>query len=171
MKSYSLVFALIFLSLTACGGPRTFAGKEDFQSDLRHRRDFSAEPAPVCEAARRVLLGDGYIVAKSIDHDFIGTKEFPIEEDKHAILRLYVTCGQRTGGSTLFVTATEEHFDVKASSESTSIGVPLTPLSISSTREIDNQVKTRGETVTNRDFYERFYRAVQQELGASPKHQ
>jgi hypothetical protein len=165
MKRNGLVLTLMFLLLAACGGPHTYAGKEDFQADLRHRRDFSATAAPVCEAARRVLLGDGYIVEKSVDHDLIGKKEFPIEEDRHAILRLYITCGQRASGSTLFVTATEEHFDVKASSESTSIGVPLTPLSISSTREIDHQVKTRGETVTNRNFYERFYQAVQKELG------
>lgn len=164
MKRYSLVLTLMFLLLSACGGPRTFAGKEDFQADSRHRRDFSATAAPVCEAARRVLQGDGYIVEKSVDHDLIGAKEFPIEENRHAILRLYVTCGQRTGGSTLFVTATEEHFDVKASSQSASIGVPLTPLSISSKREIENEVKTRGETITDRDFYERFYRSVQKEL-------
>ncbi|BBI98876.1 hypothetical protein FGKAn22_05690 [Ferrigenium kumadai] len=165
MKRYSLFLVAILLSLTACGGPRTYAGKEDFQADPRHRRDFSAMAAPVCDAARRVLQGDGYIVEKSIDQDLIGTKEFPIEDERHAILRLYVTCSQRTGGSTLFVTATEEHFDVKASSESTSIGVPLTPLSISSKREIDTTVKTRGETITNRRFYERFYEAVQRELG------
>lgn len=165
MKLYSLVSTLIFLSLAACGGPRTYAGKEDFQVDPRHRKEFSAMAAPVCDSARRVLQGDGYIVEKSIDHDLVGSKEFPIEDDRHALLRVYVTCSQRTSGSTMFVTATEEHFDVKASSESTSIGVPLTPLSISSKREIDHQVKTRGETVTNRTFYERFYRAVQKELG------
>jgi len=44
--------------------------------------------------------------------------------------------------------------------------VPLVaPISFSSSTEGDNQVKTRGETVAARDFYERFYRAVQRELG------
>ncbi len=165
MKRCGLASTVVFLLLAACGGPGTYAGKEDFQADSRHRRDFSATAAPVCEAARRVLLGDGYIVEKGTDHDLTGAKEFPIEENRHAILRLYVSCGQRTGGSTLFVTATEEHFDIRAGSESTSIGVPLTPLSISSKRKVDAQVKTRGETVTDRRFYERFYRAVEKELG------
>lgn len=162
MKRYSLVLTLILLS--ACGGPRTYAVKENFQTDSPHRKDLSTAAAPACEAARRVLQGDGYIVEKSADHDLIGAKEYSIKENRHAILRLYVTCAPRTSGSTLFVTATEEHFDVKASSESTSIGVPLTPISITSKREIDNQVKTHGETVTDRGFYERFYRAVQKEL-------
>lgn len=167
MKRHSLVLMLMLLLLSACGGIRTFAENEDFQADPRYRRDFTAAAVQVCDAARRVLKGDGYVVAENAggDHNLVGAKEFPIEENRHAILRVYVTCDQRTSGSTLFVTATEEHFDVKASSESTYIGVPLTPLSLGSKREIENEVKIRGETVTDRDFYERFYRAVQKELG------
>lgn len=164
MKRYSLLLTLTVVLLSACGGTRTYAVKEDFKNDSRYRRDFSTAAAPVCDAARRVLQGEGYLVEKSVDHDLVGTKEFPIEENRQALLRLYVTCGQRAEGSTLFVTASEEHFDVKTSSESTSIGVPLTPLSISSKREINTQTKTHGETVTDRNFYERFYRAVQKEL-------
>ncbi len=166
MKRYSFVFTLIFMLLAACSGPRTYAEREEFLSDSRHSRDFSTTAEPVCEAARRVLLRDGYIVEESAEQNLTGVKEFQIEENRHAILRLYVTCGQRASGSTLFVTATEEHFDVKSSRQSTSIGVPLvSPISISSKSEADNKVKTRGETVTDRNFYERFYRAVKLELG------
>lgn len=166
MRRYGLVLTLISLLLAACGGPRTYAEREDFQADSRHRRDFSTAAVPACEAARRVLLGDGYIVVGSADQNLVGVKEFQIEEKRHAVVRLYATCSQRAGGSTLFVTATEEHFDVKTSRQSTSIGVPLVaPLSISSKSAVDNQVKTLGETVTDSDFYERFYRAVQKELG------
>lgn len=164
MKRYSLLLILAILSLTACGGNRTYAVKEDFQTDSRYRRDFSATAAPVCEAARRVLQGDGYIVVKGADHDLVGAKEFPIEENRQAQLRMYVTCSPRGKGSTLFATATEEHFDVKTSSESTSIGIPLTPLSIGSKKETHALAKTHGETVTDYNFYQRFYRAVEKEL-------
>lgn len=171
MKRYALVLTLIFPLIAACSGTRTYAGKEDFQADSRHHKDFSGAAAPVCEAARRVLLGDGYIVEESADQNLIGVKEFQMEKNRHAILRLYATCDQRAGGSTLFVTATEQHFDVKTSRQTTSIGVPFVPpLSVRSKSEVDNQVKTRGETVTDRDFYERFYRAVQQELDREPNH-
>ena len=166
MKRYSFVFTLILFFLAACSGPRTYAEREEFHSDSRHSRDFAATVEPVCEAARRVLLRDGYIVEERAEQNLIGVKEFQIEENRHALLRLYVTCGQRASGSTLFVTATEEHFDVKTSRQNTSIGVPLvSPISISSKSEVDNQVKTRGETVMDKGFYERFYRAVHQELG------
>lgn len=166
MKCYGLILTLISLLLAACSGPRTFAQREEFRSDSRHSRDFSVEAKPVCEAARRVLLGDGYIVAESAGQNVTGAKEFQIEENRHAILRVYATCGQRSGGSTLFLTATEEHFDVKTSRQSTSIGLPiLSPISISNNSEVDNQVKILGETVTDRNFYERFYRAVEKKLG------
>jgi hypothetical protein len=164
MKSYSLLLTLSALLLTACGGTRTYAVKEDFQTDRRYSRDFSASAAPVCEAARRVLRGDGYIVERNIDHDLVGTKEFSIEENRQALLHLYVTCSPRSNGSTLFATATEEHFDIKTSSESTSIGIPLTPLSIGSKKETHSLAKTHGETVSDYSFYQRFYRAVEKEL-------
>lgn len=163
MKRYAMFLTLMLL--VACSGPRTYAEKEAFRADPRHNKNYALAAQPVCDAARRVLLRDGYIIEDTTLQDLVGVKEFQIEEGRHAILRIYATCDQRTKGSTLFVTATEEHFDVKTSRKSTSIGLPIiTPLSISTRSEVDNQVKTLGETVTDKDFYEHFYRAVQQEL-------
>ncbi|TLS19008.1 MAG: DUF2242 domain-containing protein [Betaproteobacteria bacterium] len=165
MKRCALL--LLPLLLAACGGPGSYAEREDFQSDPRHRRDFPTAAAPLCDAARRVLLGDGYVVLPGRDAlTFSGAKEFRVDDKGHAQLRLHLACSEARGGATLFVTATEEHFDVKTTRQSTSVGVPLVaPISFSSSTEGDNQVKTRGETVVARDFYERFYRAVQRELG------
>lgn len=68
--------------------------------------------------------------------------------------------------ATFCATATEEYFDIKISRQSASIGLPLLfPLSLSSKTETDEQVKPYGETVTDKKFYERFYQAVQRELG------
>jgi hypothetical protein len=169
MKRYGLFITLTYLLLTACSGPRTYAEREAFKADSRHSRNFPVTEKSVCEAARRVLLRDGYIVEEDTGQNLIGEKSFQIEEHQHAILRLYTTCDPVPGGATLFVTATEEHFDVKTSRQNTSIGVPiLSPISIRNKSEVDNQVKTRGETVTDKGFYERFYRGVQQELARQP---
>lgn len=163
MKRYGLIFTLALLA--GCSGPLTYAEREQFRADSRFSRNFSAAPEPVCEAARRALLRDGYIIENGAEPRLEGVKEFQIEKGRHAILRVYGTCGQRADGSILFVTATEEHFDVLTSRQSTSVGVPLvSPISISKNSEVDNQVKTLGETVADKKFYERFYRAVQQEL-------
>lgn len=153
------------LLLAACGGPDSYAEREDFHADPSHRRDFSVAAAPLCAAARQVLLGDGYVVATADGKDIAGSKEFRIEDKEHALLRIYASCTDRPAGSTLFVTATEERFDVKTTRQSTSVGVPLVaPITFSSKTESDSQVKTQGQTVEERGFYERFYRAVQREL-------
>ena len=73
---------------------------------------------------------------------------------------------QRVGRATLFVTASEEHFDVKSNRQRSSIGFPLlAPIYYSTLIEGDRQVKISGETVSEHAFYERFYSAVQRELG------
>lgn len=165
MKSPWVMLMLFPLLLTSCGGPGTYAEDEQFQSDPRHRRDYQAAAPVLCDAARRVLLGDGYVVTKGEGQSLFGDKEFQGDEKQRAILHLCVACEPRAGGSTLFVTAIEEHFDVKATRKSTLIGVPIVaPLSIGTRRESDSQVMTRGETVKDRGFYERLYRAVQREL-------
>lgn len=164
MKSAFVALLLVQL-LTACGGPDSYAQREDFAAEARHRRDFSVAAAPLCDAARRALLGDGYVVTRGEDGRMFGGKEFQVDDNRHAILNLYVSCEARAGGATLFVTATEEHFDVKATRQSSSIGFPvLAPLYFGTLREADSQVKIRGETVTENAFYERYYRAVQREL-------
>ena len=151
--------------LAACGGAGSYAQREEFASEARHRRDFAVAAPSLCDAARRAMLGDGYIVTRSEDGPLLGGKEFQVDENRHAILNLYVNCEPRAGGATLFVTATEEHFDVKATRQSSTIGFPvLAPLYFGTLREAESQVKIRGETITENAFYERYYRAVQREL-------
>ena len=161
--------ALLLMLLAGCGGPPRYASNEEFASDARYHRDFSTNAAALCDAARRVLLGDGYLVNRSEDQSLVGGKEFQVEEQQHAILNVYVSCERRAGGSTLYITATEEHFDVKATRQSSSIGFPMiAPIYYGTQSEANGQVKTRGETVAESGFYERFYRAVQRQLVASP---
>lgn len=169
MKRPLLALLLVAPLLNSCAGPDSYARNEAFASDARYRRDFAVAAAPLCEAARRAMLGEGYIVARPEEQRLLAGKKFQVDEKQHAILTLHVNCEPHGGGSTLFATATEERFDVKTSRQSSSIGFPvLAPLYFGTVIESDNQVKTRGETVTQGAFYERFYRAVQREL-APPK--
>ena len=164
MKQGHVLLLLIPLVLAACGGPRSYSRNEDFQGDPRYRRDFSQAAEPLCDAARRVLLGEGYLVAGEA-LTLAGVKEFREEESRHGVLRLHVNCAERSAGATLFVTATEELFEVKTNRQSTAVGLPLlSPISVHSRSESEGPVKVGGETVSDRNFYERFYRAVQREL-------
>jgi hypothetical protein len=164
MKTAHNIF-LCALLLTACAGPGTYASKEDFQSDARYRREFTAPCERVCEAARFALMGEGYLVQKGDMSDLVAVKAFQIDEKRQGVLRIFVTCRVSGRNTLLYATATEEHFDQKTNRQTTSIGVPLlSPLSLSSKSESEEQLKTHGETISDRQFYARFYQAVQREL-------
>ena len=157
--------------LVACGGVKDYHHEETFGSDARFRREFGAESLRVCAAARAVLLGQGYVVVSATSHDpelsFVGSKEFKKEEQQLAVLQIHVHCVDSGHGAMLFVTAVESHFDVKQSREQTTIGVPIVaPIYLSRSSSSETQIKTRGETVDDRTFYERFFNAVGRELRA-----
>ncbi len=157
--------------LVACGGVRDYHHEETFGGDTRFRREFVTDSLRLCTAARTVLLGQGYVLVSAPSHDpelaFVGSKEFKKEEQQHAVLQVHVNCVDSGRGATLFVTAVESHFDVKQSKEQTTIGAPIVaPIYLSRSSSSETQVKTRGETVDDRTFYERFFTAVARELRA-----
>ncbi|MFA4970957.1 MAG: DUF2242 domain-containing protein, partial [Sulfuritalea sp.] len=141
---------------------------ESFEPDPRYRRVFKVPAAQVCEAARLVLLGQGYVV-RSLDSSALsmdGNKQFPGEKQSHSVLQVIVNCVQRTQGTNLFVTAVEESFEVKKSSESTAVGLPIVaPITVSRSSTAEHQVKSSGQTVRDERFFESFFAAVQAELG------
>lgn len=70
---------LCVLFLAACGGETAYHRQERFNDDASHRRDFAVAKASLCEATRRVLIGQGYLVARQDDGNdqmLVGQKEF-----------------------------------------------------------------------------------------------
>ena len=172
MRRRFLPIAVPFLALVlaSCGGggARTgFYREETFAGDGIHQRHYTGEPHRVCEAARDVMLGQGYVLRQqAVDGlAMIGVKEFKADDNCFAVLELHASCEATTKGTTLYVTALEARFDVRKSKSSTSVGVPLiSPLSISSSTTSEAQMKTLGETVEDARFYRSFYSAVEQHL-------
>lgn len=64
MRCQGSSLILISLLLASCGGPDSYAENETFQSDPRYSRTFRVDASQLCDAARRVLMGDGYVVAE-----------------------------------------------------------------------------------------------------------
>ncbi len=161
---------LLALALASCGGGGTrtaFYRGETFAGDGIHQHHYAAEPYRVCEAARAVMLGQGYVLRQqSADGlSMIGVKEFKADESCFSVLELHASCAAAAKGATLYVTALEARFDVKKSKSSTSVGVPLiSPFSFGSSTTSETQMKTLGETVEDARFYRGFYSAVERQL-------
>lgn len=165
-----LEVVLISLLLTACGGNDAYYKTENFQGNTGHWQEYPLRANEVCRVARQVLLKDGYVIesaaATATSVPLIAVKEFKGDENQYSILRVYVTCEEQVPGSRLFITAVESGYDIKASRQSSGVGIPLVgPLTISKTSESEAQVKTSGQTITEKSFYERFFRALIKELG------
>jgi len=168
VKQLKAALAAIAISLlAACGGGPMHRG-ESFEPDPRYRRVFKVPAAQVCEAARLVLLGQGYVV-RSLDANALsldGSKQFAGEKQSHSVLQVVVNCVPQSEGTNLFVTAVEESFDIKKSSESTALGLPMVaPITVSRSSMAEHQVKSSGQTVGEQRFFESFFAAVQAELG------
>lgn len=154
--------------LEACGGNLGNRDDQPFREQPMHRFDIAAAPATVCTAARKVLLGDGYVVARASPEDdlaLIGTREFMAEKDHPAVLQFHASCQQSAAGTALFATAVESRFEISQTKQKTSVGIPIVaPISVSSTTTSEAMVKVGGETLREEAMYRRFFAAVMREI-------
>lgn len=168
-----LLTLLLLLSLAACttsplGGPRTPAvyQGESFAADETFSRLFDMPSAQSCEAARRALLSQGYIVSQATAQQVVAAKRFQPRGETHVELSVHVVCaaeGERT--STLFVSAQEDRYVLRKSSNAASIGVSAVgSISVPLSATEDSLVKVASETVSTGDFYDRFFALVQRLL-------
>lgn len=154
--------------LTACGGlggrsvteamPKV---EEKFGSAATYSRLFDATPGQTCEAARRALLSQGYIVNKA-DKDVVeGQKSFQPQPDRHVQMNIRVTCVPESSDGALsmgFVSALQDSFALKMASNSASLGVSmLGTVSVPVAAGHDSMIKIGSETVTSGQFYDSFF--------------
>ncbi len=153
--------------LTACGGwggskaDSLVKVEEKFGSAATYSRLFDATPAQTCEAARRALLSQGYIVNKTDKESVEGQKSFQPQSDRHVLMNIRVTCvpesedGQLSMG---FVSALQDSFALKMASNSASLGVSmLGTVSVPVAAGHDSMIKIGSETVNSDQFYDSFF--------------
>lgn len=162
----SVTLAALALSLAACGWSR---GKEEpppsgetFGADDTYSRVYPVPPATACEATRRALLGQGYVIGKASADALEATKSFQPEADVHTQLNVRATCVPQSGGeSIVFVNAVQDRYALKTQANSASVGVSMigsVSLPIGSSGA--NLVRVASNTVQNEDFYRRFFERV-----------
>lgn len=168
------VAALLATALVACADLRPAKPhvavwqSETFQADERFSRLFDSANKEVCEAARRALLSQGYVISQADASLVKGVKRFQPENEVNVEIAFNVVClpdGRDGQLATAYVSAQQERFVVKKNSSSTSLGVSaLGSISIPTSSTQDSLVKVAAETIASTEFYDRFFNLMLKNL-------
>ena len=173
-KRYGATVWLVgFLSLsgllTGCGSQvKAFPSQEEFSSTVTYSRLFDATAAQTCEAARRALLSQGYIISTAREDLVEGRKSFQPEPESHLQMEIRVVCAPDSPDGKVslgFVTALQDVYALKKSNNSASLGVgAFGSVSLPFSSSNDAMVKVASKTISTDAFYERFFDLVKRYL-------
>lgn len=155
--------------LGGCAAPvKQFPLQEQFSSTATYSRLFDATAAQTCEAARRALLSQGYIINTAREDLVDGSKSFQPEPEAHLQMSIRVVCAPETTDKSVslgFVTALQDSYALKKSNNSASLGVgAIGSVSLPFSSSNDAMVKVGSETITADAFYDRFFDLVKRYL-------
>jgi Uncharacterized protein conserved in bacteria (DUF2242) len=166
----ALSMAAALLAGCASKGPQKVSvyQREGFESTETFSRLFDAPVAVTCEAARRALLSQGYLIGNQRPDSVAGSKSFQPDGEVHMQITFNIAClPEGRGGriATAFVSAIQDRYALKKSSNSASLGVgALGSLSIPVAATEDSLVKVASETIPAGPFYDRFFALMQRYL-------
>lgn len=150
--------------------------REGFDSNETFSRLFDASPTATCEAARRALLSQGYLINTAKTDLINATKNFQPEGEVHVTITFNVVCtadGSTGKVSTAFANAIQDRYALKKNANSASVGLSaIGSVSIPLGASDDSLVKVASETIPTGQFYDRFFALVQhyvQDQASSPQ--
>lgn len=170
--NYRFLALWLILGMTACSSSPVYE-RETFDANSPFQRHLPISLDPACEGARLALLSQGYAINDTRAHHLKGTKSFQPDEDEHVTIEFDVVCAMTKGEATLYANAVETRYDIKKSKQAAGISIPsVGSLNLPWGSTTESLVKVSGETITDADFYERFFDLVEQLLGlpTSRKH-
>lgn len=161
----SLGLALVLAGVAGCSSSKTAIYEhESFDDSGTFSRDYPVTSVAACEAARRALLSQGYIITSSDPKLVVGNKSFQQTGETHLQISFNVVCaddGKGKNHSTIFANALQDRYALKKVNNSASLGVGVlgsVSMPIGSTD--DSMVKVASETVSAPKFYERYFALV-----------
>lgn len=171
----ALLLSALVAGCGSLGAPRHVAYEpEGFDSTTTHARSYPATEAQTCEAARRALLSQGYMVTSASSEQVTGRKSFQPAAEVHVEVEFRVVCaregGLRDGGrSTIaFASALQDRYGIKKVNNSATVGVgAIGSLSLPFSSSDDALVKVASETLTDDRFYDRFFSLIGRYLPAA----
>ncbi|MDR2990938.1 MAG: DUF2242 domain-containing protein [Burkholderiaceae bacterium] len=144
---------------------------ESFNANNAYVHRYATSPARTCEAARRALLSQGYVMDVVKADQVAGRKSFQPDNNHHVELEFRVVCTvegeDADDGTTVFANGLEDQYSLRKTKESASLGVsPLGSLSLPLASGIDQMVKVASETVTDPALYQRLFDLIDQFLAS-----
>ncbi|WP_410481617.1 DUF2242 domain-containing protein [Pseudomonas plecoglossicida] len=165
----ALGLALVLAGVSGCSSKKAAVYEhENFDDSGTFSRSFPVSDAGSCEAARRALLSQGYIITSSGANQVMGNKSFQQNSENHMQISFNVTCAPDVSDeqrSTMFANALQDRYALKKSNTSASLGVGvLGSVSMPIGSSDDSMVKVASETVTATQFYDRYFALVESYL-------
>ncbi|MFZ3283634.1 DUF2242 domain-containing protein [Pseudomonas sp.] len=165
--------ALLLTAVAGCSKDKPMYEHENFDDSGTFSRNYPVTDSVSCEAARRALLSQGYIITSSDPKLVSGHKSFQQTGDTHMEISFNVVCaddGSAGHHATMFANALQDRYALKKTNNSASLGVGvLGSVSMPIGSSDDSMVKVASETVTAQKFYERFFTLVEQFMPADAK--
>lgn len=170
--SRTLILALLLpasLALSACGMMRGAPKDAAAPIENTYHKQVQEDAQTACAAATRALLGDGYLTEPSSGETVKGRKAWRSDGERNTIIEMTVIClPDPSGGSTLYANGLRSTYELKKSATPASIGVSVIgSVSLPIGQNVESMVKTGDETITDRQFYGKFFMAVEGILGAA----
>jgi hypothetical protein len=158
--------ALVLAAAAGCSSKKAAIYEhENFDDSGTFSRNYPVTDAQTCEAARRALLSQGYIITSSDPKLVSGHKSFQQTGDTHMEISFSVVCaddGTEGHHATMFANALQDRYALKKTNNSASLGVGvLGSVSMPIGSSDDSMVKVASETVSSAKFYERFFTLVE----------
>ena len=158
--------ALVLAAAAGCSSKKAAIYEhENFDDSGTFSRNYPVTDSVSCEAARRALLSQGYIITSSDPKLVSGHKSFQQTGENHMEISFSVVCaedGSAAHHATVFANALQDKYALKKTNNSASLGVGvLGSVSMPIGSSDDSMVKVASETVTSAKFYERFFALVE----------
>lgn len=161
--------ALALWGLAGCSATASkFEVQESFGSVATYSRLFDATPGQTCEASRRALLSQGYIITTAAADLVEGKKSFQPEAESHLQMVVRVVCVPEANDGKVslgFVTALQDTYVLRKTNNSASVGVgAIGSVSLPFSASSESLVKVGSETISKERFYESFFDLVKRYL-------
>jgi hypothetical protein len=155
--------ALVLAAAAGCTKDQAIYEHENFDDSGTFSRKYPVTDVASCEAARRALLSQGYIITSTDPKLVSGHKSFQQTGDTHMEISFNVVCAEDSKHhATMFANALQDRYALKKTNNSASLGVGvLGSVSMPIGSSDDSMVKVASETVSSGKFYERFFALVE----------